>query len=477
MKALFALGALAVVLLVGLVAFDPSYQKMRDDQAWYEAQQQQLDIANRRLQLEERQQQSGSVVATSVALNYLLLAAAAAAVAVSVHAYYVRRSPLVRPDARGLLPVGRDELLLSSALAGELARLNQQVAALRAVHQVPVPSHLTYSPRIASSVAPGAAGALTAPSVGAAPELPVAPSWASLVTSGFAPASDRLLLGYAAAGPLYGSVSDLLSTAIAGRPGQGKSTLLRFVYVQVAALGGSSVVWDLHGSIAGDVPGAQVCETVEQIERSSSTLLLELDERIKGRVSSPARLILVDEWPALALASRSAGKSVARLVLEGRKVGMYVLIAGQGLPADRFGGSLVRDALSSRYVFRTSANQARMAGLERDAADLVLDLTPGRAVLAGPVEPQIVAIPETTVRDVEVITRASSVQDAIPAEPVELNNSAYESPELTIQLIQRLREKGHGKNAIIELVCGVRPGGSRAYRQASNRYDELLGGV
>ena len=66
----------------------------------------------------------------------------------------------------------------------------------------------------------------------------------------------------------------------------------------------------------------------------------------------------------------------------------------------------MRDALSSRYIFRTSAAQARIAGLEKDHAGLVAALRPGLAVLAGPVEPQIVAIPQTTVADLGELVRA-----------------------------------------------------------------------
>jgi len=401
MRAL-ALCAFAVVVVVGFLAFDPSYQAARDEDLRYQQQLHSLDLSRRELVLREREAISPTVVASDAALRLGALLVAALVVLIAFDMYRQRRRPLVRPDSRGLLPIGRDELLMSPAIAVELTRLHQEVAALRAIYQVPVPTHLNYAPRIderpCDMVSDGELLNTTL-------ALPSAPSWASLIASGFVPTAERVLLGYAAAGPVYGPISGLLSTAIAGRPGQGKSTLLRFIYAQVAALGGQSVVWDLHGSIAGDVPGADVCEDVGDVERSARRLLQELEKRRELRQVHKPLLVLVDEWPALSLASKPARSAVSRVVLEGRKFGVYALIAGQGLPADQFGGSLVRDALSSRYIFKTSAAQGRMAGLEKEHASLLAQLRPGFAVLAGPVEPQIVAVPQTTLADLSHLVR------------------------------------------------------------------------
>ena len=388
--------AFVALLVVGFLAFDPSYQAQRADNARFQAQLHALQVEREDLVLRERVALSPVVVASDGALRVGALLVGALVVLIALDMYRQRRRPLVRPDARGLLPVARDELLASPVLSGELARLHHEVAALRAVYQVPAPAHLNYAPRFEG----GACEPGEAEQVENAITLPSAPSWAALVASGFVPTAERVLLGYSSAGPVYGPVSGLLSTAIAGRPGQGKSTLLRFIYAQVASLGGQSVVWDLHGSIADDVAGADICEDVEEIERSARRLLQELEKRHASRQVAKPMLVLVDEWPALSLASKPARQAVAKIVLEGRKFGIYALIAGQGLPADHFGGSLVRDALSSRYVFRTSAAQGRMAGLEKEHASLLAALRPGFAVLAGPVEPQIVAIPQTTMADV-----------------------------------------------------------------------------
>jgi hypothetical protein len=100
--------------------------------------------------------------------------------------------------------------------------------------------------------------------------------------------------------------------------------------------------------------------------------------------------------------------AIRRIVLEGRKVGMYALIAGQGVPAAILGGTLVRDAMASRYVFCTSPQQARMAGIENETAKQMMaileDAGPGKAVLAtSNRKPEIVAIPNTTTDDIRAL--------------------------------------------------------------------------
>lgn len=470
MRALAIAASLVGLAVLAFFAFDPSYQQMRDDRARYERDLQLLDLARREQLL------AVDAVGSRLVLGGLAVAAVLVAV-IAVDAYLHRRRPLVQFDDAGRLPVARSSLVAGGydgLLVGSAAAAHQ-VAALRAVHQpgqsphsvsAHYAPHLAYSYDNAVSVAPGAAGEL----VGAAVGLPVAPSWSSLRAGGWSPSPDRMLLGYSADGALYGSVDALLSTAIAGRPGQGKSTLLRFIYAQLRCIGAEAEVWDLHGSIAEDVRGCRSADTVADIEASARRVISLLDERIKSRSYVP-HLILIDEWPSLALASRDAVKAAARIVLEGRKRGMYALIAGQGLPADRFGGSLVRDALSSRYVFKTSAAQARMAGLVGDEAALVSTLMPGFAVLAGPVDTQIVAIPEVLPADLEVFAEvAPEVPEVLE---VAVPPALVLSSDQLVAEVQRRAAAGEAKTLTIRSLWLV--SGGRRFREASQYYDRVVG--
>ncbi len=228
-----------------------------------------------------------------------------------------------------------------------------------------------------------------------------------------------LCLGCGVEGAIYGSIDDLLSTAIVGRPGTGKTTLLRFVLAQVLKVGGMPVLLDPHGNIADELGDVLSCsETPREIEATARWLEQELDKRLvlrrQGQAMGNPILLLADEWPIIAASSSIAVNVMQRIVLEGRKVGMYALISGQGLPAAILNGTLVRDALSSRYVFHTTPQQARLAGLDNDTAKELLSALDtagaGKAILASArLKPEIVAIPDTTTADIRSCIVDSSV--------------------------------------------------------------------
>ncbi len=277
---------------------------------------------------------------------------------------------------------------------------------------------LTYhdSARISAPQAP----ALAAPGVEAAPTLPRAEAFVRIAREIF---PGHLVLGYNVAGPIVGDISDLLSTAIIGRPGTGKTTALRFVCAQVLRIGGKPVLLDPHGSIADEVSDVLECaEGPDDMQTLALHLEQELDARLAARKTGirPAAplLLLADEWPVIAQLAPEAVRVAGRIVLEGRKVKMFALISGQGLPSDQLGGSYIRDALSSRYVFNTTTAQARMAGMDSETAKLLLahleTAGPGYAILASARRhAEIVAIPQTTIGDLRAL-----VGDVPPLPPL-----------------------------------------------------------
>lgn len=267
--------------------------------------------------------------------------------------------------------------------------------------------------------------------------LPIAPTFSILLNSGFQAKTDKLLLGFNHAGPIYGDITALLSTAVAGRPGQGKSSLLRLVSAQMMMIDGLTVNLDPHGSISEDVPTAlYTASTAKELDDLAAFLVKELESRLaayrQGKRDFQPLMALNDEFPVISLSSKDAVAAISRVVLEGRKVKMFSLISGQGLPASQFGGSLVRDALSSRYIFQTTSRQGQMAGLDKDAVKLLDKLDIGRAILDGPVKPQIVAIPFVTTDDLANLTQGlhrESVGVRKEANPTsDMGNSFSESP-------------------------------------------------
>ena len=156
----------------------------------------------------------------------------------------------------------------------------------------------------------------------------------------------------------------------------------------------------------------ECAEDTSSIARLAARLEQELDQRLAARrekhpIGAPM-LVLADEWPVIAQIAPEAVRITGRVILEGRKVGVYALVSGQGLPAEHLGGSLFRDALSSRYIFCTTPAQARLAGMDNETAKSLIERLetagPGYAILASARRrPEIVAIPDTRPNDLRAL--------------------------------------------------------------------------
>lgn len=102
----------------------------------------------------------------------------------------------------------------------------------------------------------------------AAPLLPLAPGAWSELRATFTPTSEKLLLGVSRDGPVYGRLTDLLSILIVGRPGTGKTTLLRLLAEQAIMAGATVVAWDLHNDMRLD--GVELCTDEATIGASAA---------------------------------------------------------------------------------------------------------------------------------------------------------------------------------------------------------------
>ncbi len=408
---------------------------------------QQLELQQQRAVAERAEQRATALEPVSRFASFtwyaLLAVVPVLAVGVALDAYLQRRKALVYPNHAGQLPVSR-AVVDSGQLTGAMVAALQQFHATQAIAAAqPRIDKVTITVKEAPALeaTPQRLPATDATLVAAPdmPALPIAPTFAQLVAGGFHARTDRMLLGYGVDGPIYGGIDALLSTAIAGRPGQGKSTTLRAIYAQCLMIGADAMLLDPHGSIAGDVqhgPSQLVASTAAELDDAAIWLTSELERRLVAyrageRVFRPL-LVMADEMPVVALSSKPAVQALGRVVLEARKVGGYALISGQGLPASNFGGRLVRDALSSRIIHKTTAAEGLRAGLDKNAAQMLEHLQPGYAVLDGPVQPQIVAIPMTTANDLSSIPYVPALQP----EPMPSNVVAF-TPKRPINASER----------------------------------------
>lgn len=219
-------------------------------------------------------------------------------------------------------------------------------------------------------------------------QLPQAPLFRQIVPEISKP---MLPIAWTTEGLKRGTIEDLLSVGLIGRPARGKTTALLF-YVCVLLLYGAEVwVWDLHGTMQ-ELRGLNYFDSFRSIIDSIDSLeedLAECDELYKQRPRryKKPRALIIDELPALAgrykaldRRTQNATKSPLKLArdytLEARKWRRYTFLAGQGLPHEVI-DTLTRDNLSSRLIFECAPDKAGQMDLAKAAIDQLLPLLNG----------------------------------------------------------------------------------------------------
>ena len=274
-----------------------------------------------------------------------------------------------------------------------------------------------------------------------APVVPKAPAYGEvdgLITE------QRLVLCYTQDGPVFGTILDLLSMCVVGKPGRGKSTALLYYILILLKANAEVWIWDPHSGLNELSYGLNYHDDLPQIEQSAATLHGMLEQRRKlwkeqKRVMHPL-LLLIDEMPVIAdyendrmkaIKATSGKKEVQsalleydqfyrpsrllkKFVLEARKWNCYVILSGQALPAEVL-NTLTRDNLSSRIVFESCNVHAKMAGLQKEQIDNLLPSLkgagPGVAVMdvSRWSTPVLAAIPNTTVNDLRAFIDSGRV--------------------------------------------------------------------
>lgn len=359
---------------------------------------------------------------------------------------------------------------------------------------------------------------------------PTAPTVARLQASGFTPRPDDFVLAYSASGPITVDLASAGAVAVIGRPRIGKSNFLRWLIWQARQFG-DVAVFDPHGSVvpASGVAGrVRHANTAEAADRLAADLHAELQQRLAdfaaGRRDFTPLLIVADEAVKLSQQSAAAVNLLGEGVIEGAKVGYYLVLAGQVLPAAvlervdeggnkrRIPGTVYRSSFAAQIAFASSAAAAQMIGFDANAARLVAGLQQsdkGLAYVAGVCNPVLAAVPYCDLADLapsplvaaptvaRLLKRPeTAIETAAPeAETVELpadllaeaasgeaeadlkRSEAAEAAGLSADA-QLVRDvfAGGGKvgDAISAVSPGVKPGGGAAYQQASQRVNAAL---
>lgn len=360
-----------------------------------------LDALAREAELAEQLAPVDLAVAAGWRLLPLLAALGAlgylAAVGVAALARFRR---LARPDERGLLPVelAALERYAAPALAGYHAA--QLAAAQRPNTPHSYAPSISYAPHSAPRLdyrhhgAEGYGPALLPADTAAAGDVP---SFAQLLDRGEIGPGRPMLLGYDDSGePLAGSWLDLYSCAVGGLSGSGKSWTAVFLACQAALYGSRVVLLDPHAGNAESLAqrlapmrARFVCDVAESPAEMLRAVELVADELARRKRPGAPRaegwIFIADEFSALQRGqlAEPLAQLVEALGQEGRKLGLYAMVAGQVWSAARAGGTELRDSLASAYVHRLRPAQARMlTGLTADdLPDDLLELPPGCAYL------------------------------------------------------------------------------------------------
>lgn len=341
------------------------------------------------------------------------------------HVTRFRRERWPRHD--GLLPVEAEQLATVAPQALGAWHAARQLEA----QQQPVPHTISYAPHYTAHHRADALGAASPPALQLpAAELPRVPTFAGLLDGGRIGRGNPMLLGYDAVSgaPVEGSWLDLYSCGLGGLSGSGKSWTAAYLTAQACLFGTRVVLLDPHAGNAESLAARLaplssrfVCAPAESPRemRAAVELVTAELERRKGGVRGDPLLFIADEYSALQRGdlAEPLAALVEALGQEGRKLGLYALVAGQVWTATRAGGSEVRDSLASAYVHRCRPAQARMlTGMT--AADLpgdLLELPAGTAYLLNTAgEFRKVTIPRMAPED---LARVAQLAEGAPSAP------------------------------------------------------------
>ncbi len=264
---------------------------------------------------------------------------------------------LVAPDAQGQIPYPAAYLLTDPSLAeraNERRALVAQTAAAASRH-----SALTHYHQEIHQGPPGD-GALALPPGDAPPlELPGLMELGQVLGQGWQPTAQSILLGLGPGGTLLTVPAGdaLCHITFAGPTGVGKTNLMRLFLTQLLAAGCEVALLDPHFTphnpttgedwqpIAARLAGGQgavsdkahIMDVLEGVARQE--LPARLDRWHRGQVPGPPRFYALEEAPALADYDKRFMEYVRPLLREGRKLGLYVIMASQDMLVSTLGTS------------------------------------------------------------------------------------------------------------------------------------------
>jgi hypothetical protein len=181
-------------------------------------------------------------------------------------------------------------------------------------------------------------------------------TFSEVLASGFIPSLSAIYLGRKSDGtPITVPAKDLCHVALPGATGHGKSSLIRLLMAQLCSCGLPVYLLNPHYTVfdqehhedwtpftpylKSDPFACMEMSAIKTVlEWMTTTLLSQRKERVAkgGRVGKPYFFIL-DEVPDIVASVAGASKMIGKLLREGRKYGIYLIIASQDFSVKTLG--------------------------------------------------------------------------------------------------------------------------------------------
>lgn len=245
----------------------------------------------------------------------------------------------------------------------------------------------------------------------------------SQVLETFTPSFEQIFLGVLADGThVYVPAEDLCHVALAGNTGGGKSSLLRMIMAQLCYAGAHVLLLNPHYTRFDrkhnedwtpydpylEKPALE-CSRYENIkiylQWMAETLLPRRIERVReGRLPGRPYFVILDELPDVITEIKEASEYIAKILRQGRKYGIYLIVASQDFLAKTVSGD---EGGAIRKMYRT----ALYVGGDATTAKTLLNMHPKD-------------IPETQLGKGTIMLRCSTTKQAVMTRVPYLDNAA-----------------------------------------------------
>jgi hypothetical protein len=195
-------------------------------------------------------------------------------------------------------------------------------------------------------------------------------TFSQILDKGFAPSLNKIYLGRLTDGTdVYVTAKDLCHVALAGLTGNGKSSIMRLIMAQLCKIGVTVLLlnphymqWDHSGGedwtpyepyLEKSPTDCAIYETIgTYLEWAAKTLLSKRIERARvGKPIGKPFFIVVDELPAIVAECKDVPSHIAKLLREGRKFGIFLIVASQDFQVKTIGfeGGGVRKCFKTAF--------------------------------------------------------------------------------------------------------------------------------